>query len=399
MSAAAVVLAGGGVVTYVAVSASSSSGGAASPRKAIESIVSDLNNDDLVGVLDDLAPGERKAIAQPFLDTVDELKRGNVLRSDTNLNKVGGVDITAGGLTFADKTITINDHVQIVQLTGGTLHLRANASQLPFTSDFLKTVAPNGLPSNNVSESLDIGSVVRETGKPVRIAAQKVGGKWYPSLLYSIADNATTASGLSAPSASDRIPAVGASSADAAVRSFVEALLAGQVQRAAQLLSPDELGVIHDYGKLITDRAHYSAVGVTIKNLTFSDTPIKGGTRVTLKDLDLTTSDGNEVHLTIDGTCLSVTVGGDQKKICVSEGVDQIERLLGETGGKQLTAEERTALEHVLTSITKVGIDASQTSGSWYVNPIRSYSELTTSVLSTLQGRDLLVLLGLVAGS
>ena len=62
-----VVLAGGGAATYVAFAAGDS--GAGSPKAAVQKVIGDLENSDLVGVLDDLAPGERAALSGPLTAT------------------------------------------------------------------------------------------------------------------------------------------------------------------------------------------------------------------------------------------------------------------------------------------------------------------------------------------
>lgn len=388
LSAAVIVLAGGGVATYAAVSSSDPTGGAATPQAAITKLVSDINANDLVGVLDDLPPGERDAITKPFLDTVDQLKRTQVLRSDADLHKVDGVDVSASNLTFASKTVTVNDHVQVVELTGGTIHVSADAAKLPFTSQFLNLAAPDGLKGSTVDQTVDVGQKVRQSGKPIRLATQKVDGRWYPSLLYTIADNAVTSQHLTAPTSS--IPANGASSADEAVRGFVEALLAGRVERAIELSSPDELAVLHDYGQLVVDRAHYSAAPVQITNLTFSDSSVSGGVLVTLKEIDLT-AQGQTVSVKVDGQCISATVGGETRRFCGSD----IANSLGSTG-ISLTPDQAAALSRAFSGISKLGLTATQSGGKWYVNPIRSYFSLSATVLAGLHDGDLLTLIGIV---
>jgi hypothetical protein len=395
LAAAAVVVIGGGVTTYVAVSSSSDAGGSSSPTAAVQKLVTDLNHSDLVGLLDDLPPGERDAISTPFQKAVGQLKKNDVIRPDADLSKVGGVTVNATGLTFAAKTISINDNVQIVQLTGGKIALSGDAAKAPFTSDFLQAVAPGGLSANtNGSQTLDIGSVVRSSGKPIRIAVQRSGGKWFPSLLYTIADNATTDSGLSAPPASARIPAVGGSSADDAVKSVVSALLDADVERVAELLSPDELAVVHDYGKLITDRFHYSPTHVQLKDIEFADSSSGSTTRVTLTSLDMVNSDGSELKIVIDGSCATVTIDRQTKRLCSADLVKEF----GNEGpfGRPLTAAQRTALGDLLAGITTtVGLDVSQTDGKWYINPIRSYFDLANALLSGLEGGDAKALLSL----
>lgn len=385
-AATAVVVIGGGVATYAAVSSGDAGGGSATPKAAVQQLVTDLDNSDLVGLLDDLPPSERSAIGKPLQQTFDELKKNDVLKPGADLSKVSGVTVKSAGLTFAPKTITINDHVQIVQLTGGTIAVSADATKAPFTSDFLHAVAPGGVSDSHGTSTIDIAKVVRETGRPLRIATQRAGGQWYPSLLYSIADNLATSNGLHAPGPADRIPAQGGSSADDAVRSFITALLQGNVEQAAEVLDPNSLAVVHDYGKLITSRLHYSAPHVQLGDIQFTDTPISGGTRVTIKSLDAVDGNGGELKLAIDGSCVSATVQQQTRRMCASQILDLV---TSGPFGAHFTAAQKRALGDLLSGITKAaGMDVAQVGGQWYLDPIRSYFDIANTLLGGLKGDD-----------
>ena len=180
------------------------SSGASSPEKAVQNVIDDLQNADLLGVLDDLAPGERAALsgADPRRRRLAEAARRAVRRRRPD--RVSGVHFTAHDLTYADKTITVNDHVQIVQITGGSVDVGANAAQLPFTQRFLDLAHA---PDKDQTQHITID-------QPVRIAAEKVDGSWYASLFYTAAD---AAAGHAIPAAADSIPAVGAGTPEDAV--------------------------------------------------------------------------------------------------------------------------------------------------------------------------------------
>jgi hypothetical protein len=382
LSAAAVIILGGGAATYVAVSSSSSSGGASDPKAAVQTLVNDLNNADLLGVLDDLPPAERVAVGKPLQQTFAELKRSGIVRQDASLSHVDGVTLRLSGLTYGS-TITVNDHVRIVQLTGGTFTANADASKLPLTRDFVHAIAPNGLPASNGAVTVNLADRARR--HPIRIATQRVGDTWYPSLLYTIADNVTTSAGLQAPSASDRIPAQGAASPDEAVRTLVNALLAGDLSKAIGVLSPDELAALHDYGKLIIDRVRYPAPAVTIKTLTFTDTQNSTGVGVALKSLDLVVN-GQEFAVTVNGSCFDITAQGQSQHLCAQDIVHQI---LGSGLGGPLTAGQQQALTDLFSGIKNLyGMQTTEVGGQWYVNPVRSILDEFHALLSGLKPGD-----------
>src|SRR5207248_2584092 len=113
------------------------------------------------------------------------------------------------GLTYGSD-IEINDHVQVVQITGGTVHVDTDLSKLPLSDEFLKTIGLTHGISGSHSETVDIARQVRANhGETIRVATEKVGGRWYPSLLYTIAYYAVDASGLPQPTAKDAVPATG----------------------------------------------------------------------------------------------------------------------------------------------------------------------------------------------
>ncbi len=371
---------GGGAITYVALSDSSDSG-AASPKDAVQSVVTDLENSDFVGLLDDLAPGERDALASPVREDVQQLKDLHVLNDSADPSKVAGIDIHVQNLTYGAKPIVINDHVQIVQLTGGTIDLTGDTSKIPFTDQFRSTAHVRDRTSTEHVNIADNG--------PVRIATVKVGGRWYPSIFYTAAD---AAAGHHVPSAGDAIPAIGSASAEDAVRDTVEALVSGDVRTALGHVSPSELGAVHDYGGMLLDQVpDWSDTGVKINQLDLTTSALSGGaTRVGLKKLTLS-KDGDEITVAIDGTCASITVQGQTQKFCASDAARLAGGFLGEFGDSNpsLTSGQKTALTDLFTGFTKLGIATTQTDGKWYVNPVRSGVDLYGTLLGGLKGNDL----------
>lgn len=398
--AAVVVLAGGGVATYVAVSNSSSSG-SNSPQAAVQAVVDDINHSDLAGLLDDIAPGERRAMTQPILDDIKELKRIKVLQPSADPGNVTAVRSAITGLKFA-APVRVNDHVQIAQLTGGTVRIQADPSKIPFTTEFMNALFPNGGPHGSATTTqADIAQAVQSRGgKPIRIATQKVDGHWYASLFYTIADNAASDSGLGVPTASDAVAAKGAPSPVEAVKQEVGALLGGDLRRALELMSPDELAAVHDYGGFILDNAASSFKGAPLQledlQLTASAGP-NGTQRVQLKSVKLT-ENGETFSVALDGDCVRLALPGQpEQRVCAAQAIDQAAGMLHEFTGKTITPAQRMALTHLFGASTTAagGFVVSQSGGQWFVNPVRTVFESTTGILGRLQGDDVLELIKL----
>jgi hypothetical protein len=394
-AAAVIVLAGGGVASYVAFS-DSGSGGAASPREAVQQLVTDLDNSDYLGLLGDLAPGERRALADPVKAQIDQLKKLKVLRADTDPSHIGAVTIKTSGLTFSPTDVRINDHVTVVQVTGGKVTVDADAAKLPFSQAVLDALFPHGagLPAS-VHRTIDIAAeIARDGGTPLRVATQQVDGSWYPSLFYTIADYAARAAGTGTPDPAARIPDRGGATPEQALRDLVDALGSGNFERAIELASPDELGVLHDYGSMLLRRHRgASTAPFTVTRLQFGRTDISGGVRLTLKSLAVTTKSGGEIALTVSGDCLEMAVQGESRKLCSDDVLHMVPAELT----RHLTAAQRTALQHLLRGVLSVGVDMSPTAGRWYVDGVRTYFDLSGELFSHLQGDDALTLIRLLA--
>jgi hypothetical protein len=391
--AALVVLAGGGVATYAAFSDSSDNqAGASSPKAAVQKLVADLNNADLLGVLDDLAPAEKRALADPIREDISTLKRLHVLSTSADPNKVSAVQFQASGVSYAAKTITVNESVQVVTVTGGTLRVSADAAKIPLTSQFLHAAFPGGAPSGTSTATTDLATLAEHGGRPLQVAVQKVDGRWYPSLFYTIAQNAAAAAHAGAPTPSDRIAAAGAATPDDAVKGLLLAATKGDWRRVIELTSPTEMAVLHDYGSLVLQNAPSSGTaGFTIDEVRFASKDISGGKRLTATSM-AGQAGGRQFSVTMDGDCYQVSIAGDQRKLC---GSDLIGQIAAAAGRGNLTDAQRTALTHLMHGVTQFGMDVSQSDGKWYVDPVRTVADEFGTALASLQGNDVLELITL----
>jgi hypothetical protein len=364
----------------------------------VTSLVSDLNKSDLLGILDHLPPGERSALRGPLSELISQAKRLHVLRDTADPSQVTGVDVTATGITFAASgDETVNDHVKVIKIVNGTVTINADLNRVPFTEQFLRAAFPQGIPASATShETINLAQVNRDNG-PVRIAAEQVGGRWYPSLFYTIADSQVHQNGGTNPGPSDYIAAKGASSAVEAVKQAVVALQHGDYQRLIELTSPDEFRVLHDYGGVILRNAPPTSGSsrFTLKDLQLNTRQVSDATRVTLKSVTFDVP-GHETTVAVAGNCLEITADGDYRKLCATDIINGLNT--GPLRGRALTAEQSAALSRFASGIPRIGVDVTSTGGQWYLNPARSYLDLSNALLEPLQDNDLLVLLKLFSG-
>jgi hypothetical protein len=252
-------------------------------------------------------------------------------------------------------------------------------------------VFPGGVVPKNTrsSNTVDLASVARKKG-PLRIATQQVGGKWYPSLLYTIADDSVHENGLENPTASDYVAPKGAPTPEDAVKQALVAMSGRGYRRLIELAAPDELQVVHDYGGIIlANTPRSTSTSFTVKGIRLVSTKISGAVRVVLKGITVD-APGHETTVAIHGDCAEITVDGDYRKFCSDQLVKQV------NASKPLTAEESAALRRLARGVANVSIDAVYSDGQWYISALRSYLDGINALLEPLHDNDLIVLLHLL---
>jgi hypothetical protein len=210
------------------------------PQESVTALFTTLGNSDPIGLADQLDPVEAKLFTDLNSDILGELKRLNVLSSAASTDTLTGTTISVSGITMDGANETINDNVQIVKLTGGTITVSSDPNSIPLSDSFKQAVGAEIDQAQPQSQTINIADAVAENnGDPIRIATVKRDGKWYVSLFYSIADNAAHSAGLPSPTAADQIPAEGKGSPEDAAQAFIAAATAGNVEDVIKVLPPD----------------------------------------------------------------------------------------------------------------------------------------------------------------
>ncbi len=389
----ALVAVAGGIGTWFALSQNDS--GAPTPTAAALRLADALSSGDVVGLLSTLAPAEADLLTGPAQQAVTELKRLKVLDPGADPKAVSGLQIRTANLTFDEAGAErVNDHVTITKLTGGTLTVTGDPAKLPVAKEFLDTVEPGVTrgAGAGATRTIDIGRQLRRSG-PVRIATVQVGGSWYPSLLYTIADYALRDAGERWPSTS--VPANGAASPSDAVRALLQAAFDSDARRMIELMPPDEMGALHDAGPAIvaalardTGRNNGPS-GATVLDLQAQTRSVAGATLVTLTALHVRGPEGEDLMVLRTGSCYQMTMDGEHQSLCPD---DFANRMRNE---EHLPSALRTVLQHVSVGLFGPGISVVTTrvNGKYYVSPIRSLTELGLDVLRSLQPDDIAALL------
>ena len=129
--------------------------------------------------------------------------------------------------------------------------MASDPANIPLTETFKSEFAHELAQAQPQSETVNIADAVADNGGPIRVATVKRGNDWYVSLFYTIADTWAQESGAGNPTSADVIPAAGADSPEEAVQQLYTAAMDGNLESVIAVLPPDEMAVLHDYGKLI----------------------------------------------------------------------------------------------------------------------------------------------------
>lgn len=362
-------------------------GGQASPQDAANAILVSLSQKDPVGVADQLDPAEAGMFSDITGDVLAQLKRLNIVTADASPNNMSGATLKVEGLTFDPASESVNDHLTIVKLIGGTVTLTSDPTKIPLTEKIRSAFGAGLTTMKPQTKTIDIANEVAKNGKPIRIATVQRNGKWYPSLFYSAADNWAQSQKLGNPKAEDAIPNTGASSPEAAMDALLDAVSKGDAQAAIALLPPEEMGVLHDYGKLLLKAAHYKgakATGVHFRNAAWNVADTTGGKVVSVKSLTVS-FDGKEYSVLRDGDSLTVTVPGQAPLVLNDSTIDSV---IAKTGGK-LDPQAIAIVKQEFKQVLGLGVVMTQSGSQWYVSPLRSYVGIFTALLKGLQATDI----------
>ena len=168
---AVVALVGAGVFALTQIGGNDAKGGAASPTEAGENLVKALNDEDILGAVDLLLPGERETFRQPMIDVVDNLKRLDVLGDDADPSKVSGIDIELADAKVVADTPSAPD-ITTIRISA-TDHSTVNGEALPVGDIIIDEALGGKRPSNTTEASNSKGSVALTTVEK--------DGRWYVS--------------------------------------------------------------------------------------------------------------------------------------------------------------------------------------------------------------------------
>ncbi len=347
--------------------------GAESPEEAAQQMFDAIAGEDMLGVLESLAPSERGPYRDNLPDMVDELKRLGILSGDASLSDVKGLDLSFEDLRFTSRQL--GEGVSSVTIASGKVSFRVVPRDLPL-GDFVKDLIGEDLPAEAQTGSEAVAS---GDDAGLDLVAVHEGGRWYVSLHYSLAEEARRSSGAPVPEFGKGLQADGEDSPEKAVEALIRAGAALDVQRAIELLPPDEARALRDYAPLFIDDAKQAAADTGFKASVTSlelETKRNGGrATVDVKRFALAFEMADaRGTVSFDGECVTMSgpdVPAGEGRICPED-----------QGGPQ-------ALTDLASRMPTQGFVTVEQDGEWYVSPSRTVLESVVGALEALQRSDL----------
>jgi hypothetical protein len=377
------VIAGG---AFAAVSLGSSD--ANKPEDPVRAMFAAAEQGDVLGVMEQLDPGERDALKGPLSDIVDELNRLDILK-DASLGHLTGVGLQVQDLELSSEEL---DHgLAHVRITNGKGRLDFDASKLPL-GGFVRDLIGDGIDDAKSSET----SSLRSTKASDVVTTVKRGDRWYVSIGYSIAEMARTDAGTTRADLGDGVPAKGADTPEAAVKDMIMAGTKLDIRRLIELLPPDELGAVHDYAALFLGQAEQGVADVkdefSIKIPTLELDASTSGDHATVKITKLAVSaDFGGMSFSYKDGCVDIAPPpdeGEPQHICDLENPGQLVSGLG----MGVTSELQPPKLSFTGKKVDVGIETTKVDGKWYVSPTRTGLLGTVKLLRLVQRSDLTAL-------
>jgi hypothetical protein len=357
-------------------------GGADSPTDVGNQFINALADEDVLGVVDLLLPGERDTMRQPLIDLVDNLKRLEVADSTATLDKIGGLDISFANTTVEPQPTNVDDITNIRITTTGTVSV--DGKSVP--------IGPLLIDEAFGGDRPDFDSDAQDSELDWKLATVKRDGRWYLSLFYSIAEAARATDGRDVPEAP--VAARGADSPEGAVQATLDAVSDLDVEAMIAALNPNEAEALQRYAPLFLDEAD-SAVASADVDIKFSGVEFtvtgSGDRRTVAIDALTLHAVGGEDDVTVEfsGGCAVMTINGDKTDTCAdSTSIDSALGSLGLSENAELQALIKT-VQDAFADLQPIGLTVQQVDGQWFLSPIGTYADAFLAVLTALDKNEL----------
>ncbi len=371
------VLVAAGVFALTRLVGDDSDGGADTAEDAGLSLLSALENEDILGMVDVLLPGERETLRDPVTDLVAELSRLEVLTSDASLSDVGGVDVVIESEAAAATPTNVED-ITNVELSG-TISVSVDGEALPI-GDLIYDNVPEADPAEADVEATD--------PEPFQLplTAVREDGRWYVSLFHTVAELARAETDLEIPA--EAIEPTGGDSPEDAFDAFLDGVEMLNLEAIIAALNPQEFQALQRYAPAFIGegQAELDAAGIDV-TLDEADYAVEGDgdqRSITVTYLSgAITAEGETVTFEYEDGCFRAQGGdpGETIDSCELEGATA-EEIFGTDA--EVVDDLLTTLEQALGDYENPGLIVKRVDGTWYLSPFATGSEQLLAFLRAL---------------
>ena len=360
-------------------------GGAASPQAVGEQLLKAIENEDALGAVDLLLPGERETFRQPLVDLFSELGRLGVVEDKVNLNQVNGFDLTVDNPSVSVADTNVDDISNVT--VNGRIQTVTDGKKVPIGDLLIKEAFNGERPNLDSDETSDLD---------LKFASVKKDGRWYVSLLYTAAESVRGNRDIP----KNGVTPVGAKDPIAAVDNLFQSISDLRLEDAIANLNPNEAEALQRYAPLFLDDAQRSVDKAGLV-WSISDTEYtvsgEGDTRyVAIAALTFKAQvDGQDsaIDVTIKDNCVTASFGDTKIHSCVGDLLDptSFSGLLDQAGFTD-DGSITTLIKDAQSSFSDLsikGITVKKVGSGWYASPIAAYFDMLIAELRALDRAEL----------
>ena len=359
-----------------------SAGGAQSPYAVGESMMAALEQEDMLGMVDLLLPGERDMFRQPIVDMVSELTRLEVLSSDASLADLSGLDIEMTDQRTNVTPTNVADISNIVMTAQITASIAGD--QLPI-GDLISDIAGDEFDPGEFDEA----ATTTDFELPMTVVEED--GRWYLSLFHTAAEAARGSTGEPIPETG--LAPQGGDTPEGAVAALLDGVEQFDVGKIIASINPNEARALQRYAPLFLDDVDSLLADIPFTwQVTQTEFEVEGSgseRAVTVAALRIDgDAEGESFSIAINGRCVVFEAGGEQFESCeLAQGQPSLDELLGDSS--ESITELSTEVASVFADYNAPGITVQEVDGMWYVSPIGTGIDQILAIMRALDREKL----------
>ncbi|MDZ7676866.1 MAG: hypothetical protein U5K30_17600 [Acidimicrobiales bacterium] len=376
------------------------SSGPGSAEAAVDELLGAASDEDVLGVLAALDPGERDTLRDSVESLFGEFERLEVVDDSFELSGIDGVDLVFSDVTY--RTEPVRDGLARVYFTGGTVTAGVNTDELPIGDFVNDTIERFDGDISGVQESET--TEINADGEAF-LVAREGGDGWRVSIGYTLAEIARHEMGQPLPT--DSVEPVGAESPEAAVAGMANAVADLDLRGGIARLSPNEFGALQEYAALFLGEAEAaldetrSEVEISLDDLQLRSEGSGDGATVFVETISFSAraTDGS-FGIAYDGECATIEGDLDESELAgtpFEDGeicTDELENQGVFGGGAGMEGFEDMFAEGEVPEFPEfetpeIGITTEQVDGQWYVAPIATGMDAWVAGLEVLEREHL----------